>query len=170
MKITKIATKVKSERDDKSAIQSGLSGLSGLRMSGLGLVVIVGLTCLSVSGSPALAQDITPCATVGTLANTAVSGGLVASQDDKLVIAIRPDQPRVGRPVIAWIVGHQPGHLLVARQVSWKFNNAANMLKASGGGSSSTVYLTPGQKKISVSVTDMAGKRQKATCSFEVTW
>lgn len=119
---------------------------------------------------PAFAEDVAACATASSLTAGAGASSLVAVQPDQLIIAIRPDQPRVGRPVIAWIVGHQPGHLLVARQISWKFNNAASMLKGGSGGSSSTVYLSPGVKKISVAVTDMSGTRRKASCSFTVTW
>ena len=122
------------------------------------------------ASSTAFAEDIAACATATSLTEAAGASPLVSAQPDRLVIAIRPDQPRVGRPVIAWIVGHQPGHLLVARQISWKFNNAASMLKGGGGGSSSTVYLSPGIKKISVAVTDMSGARRKASCSFTVTW
>lgn len=114
-------------------------------------------------------DDIKPCATAKTI-QTAADNSLVAPRREDLVIVIRPSAPKVGRPVIAWIAGHQPGHLLVARRISWSFNNAASMLKDSGGGSASTIYLTPGKKKISVSVTDMSGKRKKATCSLDVTW
>lgn len=122
------------------------------------------------SSAPALSQEVAACATATSLARAGGSSALVAGSTEKIVIAIRPDQPKVGRPVIAWIVGHQPGHLLVARQISWKFNNAASMLKGGGGGSSSTVYLTPGLKKISVAVTAMNGTRRKVSCSFNVTW
>lgn len=135
-----------------------------------GVAIALGFSSFAGSVPPAHSQDAVPCATAETLSQASGSNALVAGSSEKIVIAIRPDQPRVGRPVIAWIVGHQPGHLLVARQISWKFNNAASMLKGGGGGSSSTVYLTPGLKKISVAVTDMNGTRRKATCSFNVTW
>lgn len=148
----------------------------GRKMRSLGKARLIGIALiLGFGGSigfagPVVAQDAAPCATATSLAQAGGSSALVSGSSKKLVIAIRPEQPRVGRPVIAWIVGHQPGHLLVARQISWKFNNAASMLKDSGGGSSSTVYLTPGLKKISVAVTDMNGARRKASCSFNVTW
>lgn len=132
--------------------------------------ILLGFVILHGTSGPAFSKEIAPCATAGSLAEAGGSRALVASQPDKLIIAIRPDQPRVGRPVITWLVGQQPGHLLVARQISWKFNNPASMLKGGNGGSSSTIYLTPGVKKISVAVTDMAGKRRKATCTFNVTW
>jgi hypothetical protein len=137
-----------------------------------GPALLIGLLSAAAFTGPstAFAQDVAACATATSLTAAAGASPLVSAQPDKLIIAIRPDQPRVGRPVIAWIVGHQPGHLLVARQISWKFNNAASMLKGGGGGSSSTIYLSPGFKKITVAVTDMSGARRKAACSFTVTW
>ncbi len=147
---------------------TGRAATTARRLAAAGLTALVLLSGLQTAS----AKDhdtIKPCATVGT-PEASDTNTLVASQSEDLIIVIRPSAPKVGRPVIAWISGHQPGHLLVARRISWAFNNAASMLKDSGGGSASTIYLTPGKKIISVSVTDMSGKRKKATCSLTVTW
>lgn len=134
-----------------------------------GVMALLMASAMPGATRAAEANDIKPCATIKST-EAAGDKRLVAPREQDLVIVIRPAEPKVGRPVVAWIAGHQPGHLLVARRISWSFNNAASMLKDSGGGSASTIYLTPGKKKISVSVTDMSGKRKKATCSLDVTW
>ncbi len=117
----------------------------------------------------AAADTTKPCATASSLEGKS-SASLVTSQSQDVVIAIRPDSPRVGRPVVAWIVGYQPGRLLIARRINWHFNNAVSVLKDSGGGTSSTIYLTPGTKTLSVTVTGLSGEKKTATCSFSVTW
>lgn len=161
------ATKMK-QNWEISKPRAGYDGQTGLltktlKVAGLATVMMVsGIHAAGASPD----DDVTPCATTESVGDNT----LVAPRHDDLVITIRPSAPKVGRPVTAWISGYQPGRLLVARQVSWSFNNAASMLKDSGGGSASTIYLTPGNKKISVQVTDMSGKRKKATCSLDVTW
>ena len=127
------------------------------------------LGALFFSGSAA--ADAGPCLTISDLEAEAAAGSnsIVPRMPSPLTIIIRPDQPKVGRPVVAWIEGHQPGRPFVARRVSWSFNNAASLLKSDKGGSATSVYLTPGEKVISVSVTDMAGQRKTARCSFRVT-
>lgn len=126
--------------------------------------------CFSGPQDVAAEDSVKPCATAASLEGASGAGGLVASQSKEIIVAIRPDNPKVGRPVVAWLVGHQPGRLLIARRINWDFNNTASMLKDSGGGSASTIYLTPGTKTISVSVTDLSGNKKTATCSFSVTW
>ena len=120
--------------------------------------------------APGAAAEVGPCLTIADLeAETAVgANSIVPRMPSALTIIIRPEQPRVGRPVVAWIEGHQPGRPFVARRVSWSFNNAVSLLKSDKGGSASSVYLTPGQQIISVSVTDMAGQRKTSRCSFQV--
>ncbi len=146
------------------------STIRALAAAGLLAVLMVsGGSAANAANTGDSNDGVRPCATVEASSATG-DNTLVASRPEDLIIIIRPSAPKVGRPVIAWISGHQPGHLLVARRISWAFNNAASMLKDSGGGSASTIYLTPGKKTISVSVTDMSGKRKKATCSLNVTW
>lgn len=141
--------------------------LAARRLAGAGFAAILALAGIQQVHA---AEGVAPCATPASLAGAPGSADLVGRQSEDLIVAIRPDNPRVGRPVIAWIVGHQPGRLLIARRINWDFNNAASMLKNSGGGSASTIYLTPGTKTISVSVIGLSGKKKTATCSFSVSW
>ena len=146
--------------------RAGHAAVSAKTLAVAGLAALLIASGVQTASASPDEDSVMPCATT----EAAGDNTLVAPRREDLVIIIRPSQPKVGRPVIAWVSGYQPGRLLVARNISWAFNNAASMLKGSGGGSASTIYLTPGQKTISVSVTDMSGKRKKATCSLTVTW
>jgi hypothetical protein len=85
----------------------------------------------------------------------------------ELSMHIIPEKPRIFSPVIVWPAFWKANDFVIADQISWKLGALGCTTRKIATG---TIFIIPGSKTITLSVTDSEGRTSSVQREIEVTW